>query len=1223
MDPILITLGISTLWSKCTGAEFAAGIIGNFLASLGYDNLVKPGVAAGMARLRELVTNGVTQENHNLLRAIWVSQNQALVLACEEVLAQNKRLRPGSLAIPQDLRDLNAWLSSETDAEVKLLLRLRAEALRAAQQPAKADLETIQRSIAANVGDAPDLLQAGSESVTNFSEQLIDLRVRVTENFLTQLRASLPYGPVLPAALERVIHEHWFDHLRLAFREVLKHDNEARHAFQFHIWEKIEGLPGKLDDMLARLDRLDQALDQMFSHMRWLVQAVETVYHQAQQQSQEALRAAIDNNQLVLDAQAQLASALTTLQQRVEFFHRDFEVRLVQQARRMSGEPLEVFLLRPEARAIPLTARRLEFRALWEWVHRDEAVNLCVMGVGPGAGKTRLAFELLLALQRQKNGDNSPQLPPRWRIGRVSIDSLRKFDHTKDWALWVWDRPTVIMVDYALEAIEALENWLRRVLDYARDRHAREEPMAPLRILLLEREASAKHLLERLRAVARGHECFFAGDAPMSLSVMDSLAERVEILERGVQCVAAEQNRPKPPLELDEEMRRLIMSEDFGQPLYLMMAAWEVVLRGDVHEALRLSRSGLVQAMAARERERIERYAGNAGQDRGNRQAMLRHFAAYATLCRGLSAQEAVGAAEQELKAARRSMSFDPPALTEVLGNALGEPDAPGAIAPVRPDIVGERFLYEWLHFYRADQERIEFITRGARQSSQAFQTLFRMTVDLPAEEVRNLSGWLHEAVTYWADLSPDLLELIDDALPRYHSGLVQLAANIALQRAVKAASALHEATGDVLLSGIACLLDRAGVRLHDADRNFEAVAVSKFAVEIYRRLHSRDPIGYGEDLASALDHYGSWLGVLDQRSDALTAHKEAMQILRQAYMQNPEAHAVDMAHLLNNLAIRLSESDYETDALEAIEEAVRILRKLYAQNPGTYAEDLAKSLGNLGIWFCKLKRGPDALTACTEAVKIYRDLYKKSPEAHGKDLAHSLINLIAVHLEVLGPNKDILAMCEDALDVLTELYARDPLAHGAGLARSLKSLGTCLWAMGEADVGLDLLEKALKVDRELYARDPEAYSYQLAMSLDNLGVKLTHSNRKSEALKATREAVQIYRALHERHEESYAQDLARSLHNLAIEVREFDSNEELEVVREGLKVITVSLLPKSSECAQLAAALALRYLKLSEELSQAPDEALLAPITTAILQLREVARSSVGSTNGVPEQDS
>ena len=153
---------------------------------------------------------------------------------------------------------------------------------------------------------------------------------------------------------------------------------------------------------------------------------------------------------LVLDAQANLASVLATLQQRVEFFHRDFEVRPVQHARRMPGEALEVFLLRPEARAIPLTGRRLEFRALWDWVHRDEVVNVCVMGVGPGAGKTRLAFELLLALQRQKNGDNSPQLPPRWRIGRVSIDSLRKFDHTKDWALWVWDRPTVIMVDYEI-----------------------------------------------------------------------------------------------------------------------------------------------------------------------------------------------------------------------------------------------------------------------------------------------------------------------------------------------------------------------------------------------------------------------------------------------------------------------------------------------------------------------------------------------------------------------------------------------------------------------------------------------------------------------------------------------------------------------------------------------------------------------------------------------------
>jgi Tetratricopeptide repeat len=936
--------GFFLFLSKCTGADFAAGVVGNLVAAVGYDHLLKPGIAASLTQLRQMTAAGVTQENHDLLRAIWVAQNQALVLACEAVLTSDKRLRPGSLAIPQDINDLDAWLSSETDAEVKLLLRLRAEALRAARRSNKADLEIIQRSLAATVDDVPALLKAGAEIDTQpngATEDFLELRTRVTENFIVHLGATLPYGPVLPAALERTLKAHWFDYLRVAFREVLKRDDKARAAFQFHIWEKIEGMPGKLDDALNRLERLDQALDQLFAHVRWLVEAVDAAYHQARQHNQHVLRSAFDQHRAVLAAHEKLNAALSALTKRIEFFHRDFEVTPVRVAKQMQApqDSLETFLLRPEARAIPLTGRTREFRALWDWVHCADALSVCVIGVGPGAGKTRLGFELLLALQRQKNGDD--ETTPPWRIGRVAIGTLRQFNRNKDWAQWTWDRPTVIMVDYALEALDALQKWVDRVTCYARECNDRDEPCPPLRILLIEREASAKHLQQRL--AENRPQWFSPREAPMSLRAIGDPALRISVLQSAMQVVAAKQHAAVPVLAADDETQRLLMGDDFRQPLYLMMAAWEAVQRGSVRDALRLGQSKLVKEMALRERQRIERYAGGTDDGRASRCKMLHHFAAYATLCRGLSASEVVEAARQELAAAGLTHSFDAPTLADALAAAQGEPDVPNAIAPVRPDIVGERFLYAWLNAARNAQERIALITRAVRQTPQALQTLFRMTADLPVTEARMLDGWLHEVLQHWHTNEPDLLQQFHDALPLYHSGLVGVAAVAAEALAGNTLSTLDASlsatASDADLAESAGKLDWAGIRLSEAGRKVEALAMSEEAVKIRRALYERNPEAYGNDLAGSLDNLGIRLSQLDRKPEALAMSEEAVKIRRALYERNPEAYGNNLAGSLGNLSVDLSQLDRKPEALQVVTEGLRVIAAPLQRNPVVHAE--------------------------------------------------------------------------------------------------------------------------------------------------------------------------------------------------------------------------------------------------------------------------------------------
>jgi hypothetical protein len=101
------------------------------------------------------------------------------------------------------------------------------------------------------------------------------------------------------------------------------------------------------------------------------------------------------------------------------------------------------------------------------------------------------------------------------------------------------------------------------------------------------------------------------------------------------------------PGQSDHFDRRL---EDpiWTDPLYLMMAAL-VSIRAGVGEALSLSRTDLAFRLAERDINRLRNVAPTQG-GKAPRELLV-HLAAYATLASGLSAAQALQAAEQECQA--------------------------------------------------------------------------------------------------------------------------------------------------------------------------------------------------------------------------------------------------------------------------------------------------------------------------------------------------------------------------------------------------------------------------------------------------------------------------------------------------------------------------------------------------------------------------------------------
>jgi hypothetical protein len=184
----------------------------------------------------------------------------------------------------------------------------------------------------------------------------------------------------------------------------------------------------------------------------------------------------------------QKAFAGLLLQNNSEYARRAFERRHLQEQtailRRLDAQLLiplatlsppqpidptrELEILRADNRAIPVFGRRPDLAGLRAWLSSPAPVS-CRILIGPaGAGKTRLAYQLLEELE-------DPEWH-QWHAGFLRESGFTNINRLR------WDQPTLAIVDYAATAVEPLKAWLSD-LDQVKGR-------PPLRVLLLERDAN-------------------------------------------------------------------------------------------------------------------------------------------------------------------------------------------------------------------------------------------------------------------------------------------------------------------------------------------------------------------------------------------------------------------------------------------------------------------------------------------------------------------------------------------------------------------------------------------------------------------------------------------------------------------------------------------------------------------------------------------------------------
>ncbi|MGD0301720.1 MAG: tetratricopeptide repeat protein [Bryobacteraceae bacterium] len=686
-------------------------------------------------------------------------------------------------------------------------------------------------------------------------------------------------------------------------------------------------------------------------------------------------------------------------------------------------QPLD--LLKADRRTVALVGREAELTQLHQWLSGPKPISARTLTGKGGAGKTRLALELLSELEAKP--DREPNAL-HWLGGFLREDEIARFFAQPLFRQWRWRQPALVVIDNAAAVSQILGAWLKALSE------SETEDAPSLRFLLLERDASLQtgwyqslvDIGDRF-AYERVHD-FFDPKEPQELRPLTDAEFRRRVfndtLDAAHEKLALRHaSLPAARKAVEAELEKTITHIKWNEPLVLIMAALDASETGSA-AGLQLDRASLALGLARRERQRIKGFAPAEPAGAGD---LLVHLAICATLCGGLTRSEAVLVAGRECQELGLQYPGGHGQLARRLADAMPAPS--GGLAPILPDLIGEAMLT--LHL--AGHGQGPFFRCLERKPPAVLDALVRMAQDFHSE--RSTLGCLTEVLELAKRQSQtgqsDLLMALWRRLPEPEGTYSLRGVVLATEFAVDGVLLAEDSATEVRAQRLA----RKSIALSAAGRREEALEVAREAVELYRQLDKANTEVFRPALAGSRNNLAVRLSDVGRREEALEAAREAVELYRQLGKSNAEAFRPNLATSLNNLANMLSNVGRREEALEVAREAVELYRQLDKANAEAFRPALATSLNNLANMLSDVGRREEALEVVREAVELYRQLDKANAEAFRPALARSLGTFASIS-EHAGDPGQALDSSREALVLLAEPFAAWPAVFLA-LARA------------------------------------------------------------------------------------------------------------------------------------------------------------------------------------------
>lgn len=550
----------------------------------------------------------------------------------------------------------------------------------------------------------------------------------------------------------------------------------------------------------------------------------------------------------------------------------------------------EYWSLRPEAQTGQLVGRQAYLDILETWLNDEPEISVQVISGSAGKGKTRLALELCKETEKQG-----------WVTGFIAPQELERFVKAQNSSHWGWPGPTLVVVDYVLEALDNLGTWLEELSNL------QAEAEHPLRILLLERQAErGSGWLNNLfpgglgRGMRKG--ALLDQSAPLELPGLAGVEDRLEVLKamldlRGDAGVL-EKAKASP------NFSTLLLQTDWADnPLFLLMAA--ILMAEGQTEALHLNRRELAQAFVGKEVERLGRLAANAGLPH----RLLHHMVVLVTLCGGFESKEEILEIIRQEGVHLGHDNQDPAPVYEALRHAL--PHGQAGLEAIKPDVLGEVLVLDYL--VQRDKESpdssVGIVERAFKQAGQPVAVFIgRCGLDYPDESLA--PKWLEGlAENVWD--KADELAVLAYTLPKQSLIFRELAVNLYTQIVDLQRSDYKE--DDHFLYRFAASLNNLANRLSDMGEKEPALSAAKEAVEVYQRLAKKMPQAFEPNLAMSLGTLTLiWAG-LGEKDKALTCIREALGIIKAYAEKLPQAYgslSVKMLVLEKSIVMGISKEE-------------------------------------------------------------------------------------------------------------------------------------------------------------------------------------------------------------------------------------------------------------------------------------------------------------------------